>query len=96
MMECCVNKTLDEGRITRGGGDTELADSRRGDADRNFIFLWAVFDDDVGSSGGIIRECFLFLWANINDSSMMGGAMGGLSLVSASFRHSGMYTGSHT
>ena len=80
----------------RGGGNAELADPWRGNVERLFIFLWAVGEDDIGSLGGIIRECFLFLWANINDSSAWGGATGRLSSVSASFRHGGMYVGSHT
>ena len=74
----------------------ELADPWRGNADGLFIFLRAVGDDDIGLSRGIIRERFLFLWANMNDSSISGDALGGLSSVSASFRHGGMYVMSHT
>ena len=95
-MEGGVDEALDEGRVTRGRCDTELADSWRGNADRFFIFLQTIWEDNVDLSGGIIRQRFLFLWANINDSSVWGGAMGGLSSVSASFRHSGMYVASHT
>ena len=79
-----------------GRGNANLVDSWRGDVDRYFVFLWTVLDDDIGLSRGIIREHFLFLWANMNDSSIRGDTLGGLSLVSASFRHSGMYIGSHT
>ena len=95
-MEGGVDKALDEGRVARGRCDLKLADPWWGDMDRNFVFLRTVGEDDVCSSRGIIRERFLFLWANINDSSIGGGAMGGLSSVSASFRHSGMYVASHT
>ena len=73
-----------------------MVDSWRGNVDGNFVFLGTVLDDDIGLSRGIIRECFLFLWGNMNDSSVRGGAMGGLSSVSASFRHGGMYVTSHT
>ena len=96
MVEGGVDKTLDEGRVVRGRGDTELANSWRGNADRLFVFLQTVRDNDVGLSRGIVRQHFLFLWADINDSSIRGGAMGGLGSVSASFRHGGMYVGSHT
>ena len=96
MVEGSVDETLDEGRVVRGRGNTNLVDSRRGDADGYLVLLWAVFDDDVGLSRGIIRERFLFLWGNMNDSSIVGGTMGGLSSVSASFRHGGMYVVSHT
>ena len=96
MMEGGVDEMLDKGGVARGGGNAELADSWRGYPDRNFVFLWTVGEDDVGSLRGIIRERFLFLWANMNDSSIGGDALGGLSLVSASFRHSGMYVMSHT
>ena len=74
-----------------------LTDSWRGNWDRYFIFLGAfLHDDDVGSLGGIIRQCFLFLWADINDTLVGGDALGELSSVSASFRHGGMYVASHT
>ena len=96
MVESCVDKTLDKGRVTRGQGDAELVNSWRENADGNFVLLWTVLDDNVSSSRGIIREHFLFLWANMNDSSVRGDALGGLSLVSASFRHGGMYVASHT
>ena len=66
-----MNETLDEGGVARGRGDAELADPWRGDADGNFIFLRTILDDDVDSLGGIVRNRFLFLWANINGSSMM-------------------------
>ena len=95
-MQGGMHETLDEGGVVRGRSDTELADSRRGDADGNFIFLQTILDDDVDSSGGIVRNRFLFLWANINGSSVIQGTMGGLSSVSASFRHGGRYVGSHT
>ena len=95
-VEGCMDESLDEGGVARGWGDAELANSWRGNADGNFILLRTVLDDDVDSSGGIIRHRFLFLWANINGFSMVGGTMGGLSSVSASFRHGGMYSGSHT
>ena len=95
-MEGSVDKALDEGRVPRGRSDAELAGSWRGNADGYFIFLRTVCEDDIDSSGGIIRQCFLFLWADINDSSVWGGSVGGLSSVSASFRHGGMYAGSHT
>ena len=91
-----MDDALDKGGVTRGRGNMELADSWRGYPDRNFVFLRTVSDNDVCSLRGIVRERFLFLWANINDSSTWGGATGGLSLVSASFRHGGMYVGSHT
>ena len=91
-----MNETLDEGGVARGWGDTELAGPRWGYLDRNFVFLRTVGEDDVDSSGGIIRDLFLFLWANINGSSLVRGAMGGLSSVSASFRHRGRYARSHT
>ena len=91
-----MDETLDEGRVARGRCDSELADSWWRDADRYFVFLWTVGDDDINVSGGIIRQRFLFLWANINGFSIWGGSMGGLSSVSASFRHGGMYAGSHT
>ena len=96
MVEGGVDKSLDERGITGGRGDAKLADSWRGYSDRDFVFLRTVSEDDVSSLRGIIRERFLFLWANINDSSTWGGATGGLSSVSASFRHGGMYVGSHT
>ena len=95
-MEVSVDETLDERGVTRGRGNTELADSWRGDTDGFFVLLRTVHDDNDGSLGGIIRQHFLFLWANINDSSAWGGATGGLSSVSASFRHGGMYVTSHT
>ena len=95
-MKGSVDKVLDKGRVAGGRHDAELADSWWRNVDGYFIFLWAVGEDDIGLSGGIIRERFLFLQANINDSSIQGGTMGGLSLVSASFRHSGMYVASHT
>ena len=91
-----VDKSLDEGRVARGWGDTEMANPWRGDMDGNFILLGTVLNDNVDSSGGIIRDRFLFLWANINGSSMMRGTVGGLSSVSASFRHGGRYARSHT
>ena len=91
-----MNETSNEGGVARGWGDAELVNSWRGNADGDFILLRTILDDDVDSSGGIIRDRFLFLWANINGSSVMRGAMGGLSSVSASFRHSGRYAGSHT
>ena len=96
MVKGGVDKTLDEGRVARGGCDAKLADSWWGNTDGYFIFLGAVGDDDDDSSGGIIRQRFLFLWANINGFSVGGGSMGGLSVVSASFRHGGMYVASHT
>ena len=70
-MEGGMDKALDEGRVARGRGDPELANSRRGNADGNFILLGAVLDDDIDSSGGIVRNRFLFLWANINSFSVM-------------------------
>ena len=91
-----MNETLDKGGVARGRCDVELANPWRGDTDGNFILLWTILDDDVDLSGGIIRDRFLFLWANINGSSVMRGAMGGLSSVSASFRHGGRYARSHT
>ena len=66
-----MDESLDEGRVVRGWCDAELANPWRGDTDGNFILLGAVLNDDVDSSGGIVRNCFLFLWANINGSSMM-------------------------
>ena len=97
MVEHCVDKGLYEGRVVTGRGDLNLLDSWRGNRDWYFIFLVTLLgDDNVGSSRGIIREHFLFLWANIYDGSGGGGAIGGLSLVSASFRHIGMYVVSHT
>ena len=95
-MEGGVDEALDEGRVARGWCDMKLSDSGWRDTDRNLVFLGAVCDDDIGSSGGIIRQRFLFLWANINDFSFWGGSGGRLSSVSASFRHSGMYVASHT
>ena len=95
-MKGCVDEALDEGRVTQGRGDAELTDPWWGNADRYFVFLGAVGDDDVDSSGGIIRQRFLFLWADINGFSVCRGSMGGLSSVSASFRHGGMYVASHT
>ena len=41
-MEGGMDKALDEGRVARGRGDTELADPWWGDADRYLIFLWAI------------------------------------------------------
>ena len=55
MVEGSVDEMLDEGGVTRGGSDMELMDSWRGNADRFFVFLQTICDDDVGSSGGIIR-----------------------------------------
>ena len=69
-MEGGMDEALDKGGVTRGRCDVELADSWWGDADRYFIFLQAVCEDDVDSSGGIIRQRFLFLWANINGFSV--------------------------
>ena len=69
-MEGSVDQTLDEGRVARGGSDTELADSWRGNTDGFFVFLQTIHEDDVGSLGGIIRQRFLFLWADINNSSI--------------------------
>ena len=91
-----MNETLDERGVAGGWCDTKLAGPRWGYSDRNFIFLWTVGEDDVDSLGGIIRDRFLFLWANINGFSMVRGTVGGLSSVSASFRHGGRYAGSHT
>ena len=42
MMKGGVDEALDEGRVARRGCDTELADSRWGDADRYLIFLGAI------------------------------------------------------
>ena len=70
-MEGGVDEALDEGRVPRGRGNPELAGAWWGNADWYFIFLGAVLDDDVDSSGGIVRHRFLFLWANINGSSIM-------------------------
>ena len=95
-MEGGVDEALDEGRVVRGRCDAELAGSWWGNADGYFIFLWTVGEDDIDSLGGIIRQRFLFLWADINGFSIWGGSMGGLSSVSASFRHGGMYVASHT
>ena len=91
-----VDEALDEGRVARGRCDAELTDPWWGNTDGYFVFLRTILDDDVDSSGGIVRHRFLFLWADINGSSVMRGAMGGLSSVSASFRHSGRYARSHT
>ena len=91
-----MDEVLDEGRVTRGRCDAELADSWWGNTDRDFVFLGAIGDDDVDSSGGIIRHCFLFLWANINGLSIWGGSMGGLSSVSDSLTHGGLYVASHS
>ena len=96
MVKGSVDEALDEGRVVRGRCDAELVDSWWGNADGYFILLWTVCEDDVNLLGGIIRQRFLFLWANINGFSIWGGSMGGLSSVSASFRHSGMYVTSHT
>ena len=60
-MEGGMDEALDEGRVARGRCDPELADSGWRDGDRYLVFLWAVGDDDVDSSGGIIRQRFLFL-----------------------------------
>ena len=95
-MEGSVDETLDERGVARGRGNMELADSWRRDADRFFVLLQTICDNDDDSLGGIIRHHFLFLWADINGSSIRGGVMGGLSSVSASFRHGGRYAGSHT
>ena len=95
-MEGCVDEALDEGRVARGRCDAELTDPWWGNTDGYFVFLGAVGDDDVDSSGGIVRQRFLFLWANINGFSFCGGSGGRLSSVSASFRHGGMYVASHT
>ena len=54
-MEGGMDKALDEGRVARGRGNAELADSRRGNADGYFIFLWTILEDDIDSSGGIVR-----------------------------------------
>ena len=92
-----MNEGLDEGGVTIGGGDMNMADSWRGNVDGYFILLEGLLcDDDVGSLGGIIRERFLFLWGNINDWLGGGDTVRRLSSVSASFRHSGMYPTSHT
>ena len=91
-----MNETLDEGGVARGRRDAELTDPWWGNTDGYFVLLGAVGDDDVNSSGGIIRQRFLFLWADINGFSVCRSSMGGLSSVSASFRHGGMYAGSHT
>ena len=86
-----MDKGLDKGRVVTGRGDVDLSDSWRGDMDGYFFLLEEFLgDDNIGSSGGIIRKCFLFLWSNMNDSFIRGDTMGGLSLVSASFRHGGM------
>ena len=91
MMEGGVNKRLDEGGVMAGRCDADLMDPGRRHGDRYFIFLGAPLgDDNISSLGGIIRECFLFRWTNITESSIGGDALGGLSLVSASFRHRGM------
>ena len=95
-MEGGVDKALDKGRVARGRGDPELVRTWWWNADGYFIFLGTVGDDDVDSSRGIVRQRFLFLWANINGFSVRGGSMRGLSSVSASFRHGGMYVASHT
>ena len=76
MMEGGMDDMLDKGGVTRGRGNVELADSWRGYLDGNFVLLWTVGEDNVSLSRGIIRERFLFLWANINDSSAWGDATG--------------------
>ena len=97
VMECCVNKGVNEGGVVTRGCDPNLSDSWRGTWDWNFILLVAsLSDDDIGMLGGIVRECFLFLWADMNDGCGRGGANRGLSLVSASSRHGGLYGASHT
>ena len=54
-MEGGVDKALDKGGVVRGRGNAELAGSRRGDADGYFVFLWTIHEDDVDSSGVIVR-----------------------------------------
>ena len=54
-MEGSVDEVLYEGRVVRGRCNAELADSRRGNADGFFIFLWTIREDDVNSSGVIVR-----------------------------------------
>ena len=86
-----MNKRLDKEGVVAGRCDVDLADTRRRHGDRYLVFLETPLgNDDVSLSRGIIRECFLCLWANINESSIRGDTLGGLSLVSASFRHRGM------
>ena len=65
-----MDEALDEGRVASGRGNAKLADSWWGDGNRYFVLLWAVCDDDVDLLGGIIRQHFLFLWANINGFSV--------------------------
>ena len=74
-----------------GSGDADLMDSWRGKTDGYLVLLGTLLgDDNIGSLRGIVRQHFLFLWANMNNSSIGGDTMGGLSSVSASFRHRGM------
>ena len=90
-MECCVNEGVDKGGVATRGCDMNLLDSWRGNWDWNFIFLVAPLgDDNISMSGGIVREHFLFLWADMNNGHGRGGANGGLSSVSASSRNSGL------
>ena len=76
-----VNKGLEKGGVVAGRCDADLVDTGRRHRDRYLIFLEIPLgNDDVSSLRGIIRECFLFLWANINKSSIRGDTLGGTQL----------------
>ena len=54
-MEGSVDKALDKGGVARGRGNAELAGSRRGNVDGHFVFLRTIREDNVDSSGVIVR-----------------------------------------
>ena len=86
-----MNKGVDKGGVAAGMCDVDLVDTGRRHRDRYLVFLETPLgNDNVNLLRGIIRECFLFLWSDINKSSIRGDTLGGLSSVSASFRHRGI------